>query len=92
MGDTAAEVTEPRRPPVGYLRPRSTEFAGWCHVRSYLAAIKSPSLDHSSTSGSTVPQIFYPHSSDIYKVLIFSIFLNRPPFILSISKFLLGTG
>jgi hypothetical protein len=41
MGDTAAEVTEPRRPPVGYLRPRTAGFAGWCHVRSYLSVIDS---------------------------------------------------
>jgi hypothetical protein len=27
MGDTAAEVTEPRQPPVGYLRPRTARFA-----------------------------------------------------------------
>ena len=41
MGDTTAEVTEPRRPPVGYLRPRTARFAGWCHVRSYLSTIDS---------------------------------------------------
>ena len=42
MGDTAAEVTEPRRPPVGYLRPRTTELAGWCHVQSYLLRDQIP--------------------------------------------------
>jgi hypothetical protein len=32
MSDTTAEVTEPRLPPVEYLRPRTARFAGWCHV------------------------------------------------------------
>ena len=64
MDDTAAEVTEPRRSPVGYLRPRTTELAGWCHVQSYLSAIKSP-LIHLNSSDSTVhrcsePTPFHP--------------------------------
>ena len=41
MSDTAEEVTEPRRPPVEYVRPRTARFAGWCHVWSYLPAIDS---------------------------------------------------
>jgi hypothetical protein len=32
MSDTAAEVTEPRRPRVEYLRPRTARFAGGCDV------------------------------------------------------------
>jgi hypothetical protein len=39
MSDTAAEMTEPRQPPLEYLQPRSAWFAGWCHVWSYLPAI-----------------------------------------------------
>jgi hypothetical protein len=58
MGDTVAEVTEPRRPPVGYLRPHTTELAGWCHVQSYFSVIKSP-LIHPSSSDSTVPRSLF---------------------------------
>jgi hypothetical protein len=58
MGDTTAEVTEPRRPPVGYLRPCTTELAGWCHVQSYFSTIKSPPI-HLSSSDSTVPRSLF---------------------------------
>jgi hypothetical protein len=44
MDDTAAEVTEPRRSPVGYLRPRMTELAGWCHVQSLLLRDQVPTV------------------------------------------------
>jgi hypothetical protein len=58
MGDTAAEVTEPQRPSMGYLWPRTTELLGWCHVQSYRPAIKSPPI-HPNSSDSTVPRSLF---------------------------------
>jgi hypothetical protein len=72
MGDTAAKVTEPWRLPVGYLRPRTTEFVGWCHVQSYLSAIKSPT-DSFELIWFNSAQIFVSDISKIWRVQFGSI-------------------
>jgi hypothetical protein len=59
MGDTAEEVTEPRRPSVGYLRPRTTELVGWCHVQSYFSVIKSPPIHLSSSTSIVLRSLFH---------------------------------
>jgi hypothetical protein len=91
MCDTAVELTESRRPPVNNSGHARLDPRDGATSRFILPRDRFPSLDHTSTSYSTVLQIFYPRSSDICKVLIFSFFLNRPPSILSISRFLLRT-
>jgi hypothetical protein len=88
---TAVELTESRRPPVNNSGHARLDPRDGATSRFILPRDRFPSLDHTSTSCSTVLQIFYPRSSDICKVLIFSFFLNRPPSILSISRFLLRT-
>jgi hypothetical protein len=90
MGETAAELTESRRPPMnnsGHARLDSRDGAT---SEVILPRDRFPSLDHTSTSYSTVPRSL-PHNLDIFRVLIFSALLNRPPSILSISRFLLRT-
>jgi hypothetical protein len=91
MGDTTVELTESRRPPVNNSGHARLDPRDGATFEVILPRDRFPSLDHTSTSCSTVPQIFYLRSSDNCKVLIFSFFLNRPPSILSISRFLLRT-